>query len=202
MNDKKINRNTIRKERTKNAILNATKELFYEQGYVKTTINSIMEKADLGHGTFYQYFKSKRDILNYLINELSDSLDKYLIPEQRLPNVKDWLYYGVFGYLKFYNDKKEMITVIRDAVSVDDRYQAEWNKIHNRLVERVTTDINNSLKRGVCREQINTTVTVFSVVSMMEGMAEKYIANELGDINLETVAEGIVDMVYHAIFMK
>src|SRR5699024_8012463 len=123
-------------------------------------------------------------------------------PEQRLPKVQDWLYYGIYGYLKFYNDNKKMITVIKDAVSIDDQYLEEWNKIHNRLVKQVTKDINNSLKRVYCREQINTTVAIFSVVSMMEGMAEKYITNKLGNISLEKVADGIADMIYYAIFVK
>lgn len=202
MNKKILNRNDKRKEKTRQTILISAKELFYEQGYVNTPVKKIMESADLGHGTYYQYFDNKQSILNYFIDELSNSLDQYLIPEKKLPVVQDWLYYGIYGYLKFQVDNKEMITVIKEAIVSDSRFTRGWNQIHKKLTEQVTADINNSLKKGYCREQINTTVTILSVVSAMEGVSERFILNEFGTSTLEKVAEGLTDLIYHAIFKR
>lgn len=46
----------------KNDIINAAEELFFSKGYENTSINEIMNQAELGKGTFYLYFSSKEDM--------------------------------------------------------------------------------------------------------------------------------------------
>ncbi|MEK3889718.1 TetR family transcriptional regulator [Bacillus sp. FSL K6-3431] len=44
-------------------ILQAAIELIKENGFEKTSISSITKKAEVAHGTFYRYFKSKNEIV-------------------------------------------------------------------------------------------------------------------------------------------
>lgn len=60
-------------ERRLEIILTA-QELFATQGYEKTSVNAIIEKMDIAKGTFYYYFKSKKDLLNALVDDLLDRL--------------------------------------------------------------------------------------------------------------------------------
>ncbi len=48
-------------------------------GYERATINAITDAADLGFGTFYQYFQSKEDVLEAVIAE---ALERMLTPLQ------------------------------------------------------------------------------------------------------------------------
>lgn len=43
---------------------------FNAQGYYKTNVDSITQRAGVSHGTFYIYFKSKNDILKVLMQDL------------------------------------------------------------------------------------------------------------------------------------
>ncbi|MGC7872120.1 TetR/AcrR family transcriptional regulator [Desulfosporosinus sp. SYSU MS00001] len=43
--------------------------LFLAKGFMDTTVAEIMEEADLGTGTFYNYFDSKEDVLKYCLGE-------------------------------------------------------------------------------------------------------------------------------------
>ena len=47
-------------------IIDASWELFHEKGFGETTINDIINKADISKGTFYYYFRSKDDLLDTL----------------------------------------------------------------------------------------------------------------------------------------
>ena len=55
-------------------ILNASRELFISQGYENTTIEQIAEKARVGLGTAYNYFKSKEEL--FILAIADDMADK------------------------------------------------------------------------------------------------------------------------------
>lgn len=55
-----------RGERTRLAILAASRRLFLERGYAGTTINAITEACAISRAGFYTYFKDKREIFNLL----------------------------------------------------------------------------------------------------------------------------------------
>jgi len=51
------------KQGTKNRIINSARELFAEQGYVKTTVADISRHAGLSEAALYEYFQGKEDLL-------------------------------------------------------------------------------------------------------------------------------------------
>lgn len=55
-----------RGERTRSAILEASRQLFLERGYAGTPINAITEVCGISRAGFYTYFKDKREIFNVL----------------------------------------------------------------------------------------------------------------------------------------
>jgi AcrR family transcriptional regulator len=57
-----------RGERTRSAILDASRRLFLERGYSGTPINAITEECGISRAGFYTYFKDKREIFNVLGN--------------------------------------------------------------------------------------------------------------------------------------
>ncbi len=64
---KQIGKAAQNKQRKRDALFNTAFDLFSKQGIQNTTISNIVEKAGVGKGTFYLYFKDKYDIRNRLI---------------------------------------------------------------------------------------------------------------------------------------
>lgn len=57
----------------KNEIMNISSNLFYEKGIANTTISEITYLANIGKGTFYEYFKNKEDVIyEYIKNNFQD----------------------------------------------------------------------------------------------------------------------------------
>ena len=56
-------------------ILDAASLLFERQGFSDTSIADIMKAANLGVGTFYNYFESKEELLLTLLKNLAEKLD-------------------------------------------------------------------------------------------------------------------------------
>jgi AcrR family transcriptional regulator len=49
-------------------IIEAAFEVFVSRGYQSAGIADIAERLGIGHGTFYRYFKNKRDILDQVVD--------------------------------------------------------------------------------------------------------------------------------------
>lgn len=61
-------------ETRKKEILDAALELFYEDGYEKTSINDIIKKVGVTKGAFYYHFKSKEEILDTIASQQAEEM--------------------------------------------------------------------------------------------------------------------------------
>jgi len=61
-----LGRRARRKEQTRRQIFQAAMKLFEQKGIFSTTVEEITEAADVGKGTFFNYFPSKETILSAL----------------------------------------------------------------------------------------------------------------------------------------
>jgi AcrR family transcriptional regulator len=52
-----------RREQTRQSILDAAAELFERRGYDGTSVDEIVDRADVAKGTFFRYFPTKLDVL-------------------------------------------------------------------------------------------------------------------------------------------
>lgn len=69
-----MNRVERRKALTQARIVEAAERLMRENGVDGVTIQDITDAADIGHGTFYLYFKTKDEVLRPLIERLSEQV--------------------------------------------------------------------------------------------------------------------------------
>jgi AcrR family transcriptional regulator len=72
-----INRRERKKINSKKAIVDAAVKLFSQKGYQETAVADIMNEADLGIGTFYNYFQSKEEILKSLLSEIVEEINQF-----------------------------------------------------------------------------------------------------------------------------
>ena len=68
--EEKMGRRERKKLQSRKAILDAAVEQFSQKGFKETSVADIMNAADLGIGTFYNYFQSKEEILVQLIQQM------------------------------------------------------------------------------------------------------------------------------------
>lgn len=68
--EEKIGRRERKKILSRKAILDAAVAQFSRKGFKETSVADIMNAADLGIGTFYNYFQSKEEILVQLMQEM------------------------------------------------------------------------------------------------------------------------------------
>jgi AcrR family transcriptional regulator len=69
-----MGRRQRRRAETRERIFRSALRLFAEHGFMATTVEDITEAADVGKGTFFNYFRNKEDVLSALAEV---QLDKY-----------------------------------------------------------------------------------------------------------------------------
>lgn len=157
----------------KNEILDASFEVFAEKGYHATKISDIAEKLNIGHGTFYRYFKNKLDIFSAVIDNLfarivegisterpdmADTLDDYRDQIDRIGDkmfdvfVRDHriariLFYEVLGVHPEINDKFERV------LDFFDKYTEQY--------------FINGIQKGFLKEDIDTLMIARAVNSLI-----------------------------------
>lgn len=59
----------LTKLNNREAILNSAREVFAELGYGATTVRDVIRKTGLASGTFYNYFKSKEEVFEAIMDD-------------------------------------------------------------------------------------------------------------------------------------
>jgi AcrR family transcriptional regulator len=73
-------------DRRRNEIMTAAAQVFAEKGYASTTTRDIANQADIGEGTLYNYFDSKRDILLGIVGQIGTAIDDAFLAAGKLEN--------------------------------------------------------------------------------------------------------------------
>ncbi len=108
----KPSRRERKKEETKQRILEEALQLFQQQGIANTTIEGITEAADIGKGTFYNYFDSKEAVITYYLTNETDlrmQLARPILLE--IPDTKSRLVFILEGWVQFVREHRELVRI-------------------------------------------------------------------------------------------
>jgi AcrR family transcriptional regulator len=159
---------TPRGEETRNALLAAASMLFARDGYHETSVPDIVAAAGVGHGTFYAYFRSRREILLELTRQAADH-------DSRLPRLKsrdlgERIRAEIFWYLSDHVEHLELAKVWHEASSFDPEIAETRRRERARRIGRVRKGI---VAAGV-REDIDLDVAAAALTAMLEEFAQRW----------------------------
>lgn len=179
---------------TKDQLLSAASEIFSRQGYDKTKVSDITKQAGVGHGTFYHYFKSKKDIFLELIknflfmlnNGISTlSIENAETREEIEDNIKD-LYRVIF---KTYQDNLHMGKMFFEETINEPEIKEIKSYFYKFCTEFITKYIQTGVEKGLLREY-NTEVIAYAIIGMAKEVAAQYLKED-GKYEVEYLVENM-----------
>ena len=112
---------------TKQAIVDSGIKLFHEKGFTKTKISDITEAANVAHGTFYVYFKSKEDFFISLLmmsrKELLENADEAISIAKNGDIKKAKEKFFIEGFFKMLKKSKLFSVLLFEGMCTDDRFK-------------------------------------------------------------------------------
>lgn len=126
---------------TKEKIVNAAWELFYEKGYENTTVEDIIAAAGTSKGTFYYYFERKDALLDTLSTIFDRQYEKLEKQMDKDLNSYDKLLYMNYE-MHLYIEKQIEVDLLSSLYSTQLLSKTQSNLLdQNRVYYRLVTDI-------------------------------------------------------------
>ena len=123
-------------EERRSEILQKAQELFYINGYTKTSVNMVIEALGISKGAFYHYFKSKEELLDSLAENLSQNIKSkietvVIDPDLNAIEKLNKMYYESGNYKV---ENIDFIMTITEALYNDNNLLMRY-KFNNRSIE-------------------------------------------------------------------
>ncbi|MBO5398377.1 MAG: TetR/AcrR family transcriptional regulator [Clostridia bacterium] len=154
-----------------NRLLDTAFKLFTEKGIKNTSIQEIVDNADVGKGTFYLYFKDKYEIRDILIEKKSQKLFYDALTDLRKTNITDLTEQVIFivdHVIEELKKKPLLLSFISKNLSwgiytktvkkIHDNYEDEEDGIY-KLFQKGIKDNNIKLK--------NPDVTLYMIIELV-----------------------------------
>ncbi|MGB1014071.1 MAG: TetR/AcrR family transcriptional regulator [Nannocystaceae bacterium] len=128
---------TAHGQQTRQRLLDASEEVFGEEGFERASIVAIARGADVALGTFYVYFPNKQAIFSELVIALGHALRRRLSQATRgLTTRIEIEEAGCIAFLEFVQDHKNFYKIVRQAEFVDeDLYRNYYRKLASSYTE-------------------------------------------------------------------
>ncbi len=111
---------TRRGQATFDKLLKAAEEIIGEKGYHETSVYAITEQAGVAMGTFYLYFRGKKDIFRELIYYVHHEVRKHIqMAIKNIPDRKEAEIEGIMAFYRYCMENPTLYALIREAEFVD-----------------------------------------------------------------------------------
>lgn len=127
-------------------ILQAAQTVFAEMGYGAATIRDIIRRTNLASGTFYNYFRSKEEVLAALEDESAKKFRPLLIRvRDNSEGFKEYVYGAYLAYFTFFLERNaqilthETIQGFSGAHIHSPEFEGLFNEIKNDLANMIAT---------------------------------------------------------------
>ena len=147
-------------------------EVFSQKGYHRTKISDITDLLHISTGTFYIYFKNKRDLFIEVIDDVFRNIvgeAAFAIKEEndffKRMEIRGKVFYE--NYTKY----NEILNQLRAEMASDDQWPEEKiKKIYHGLTKPVIQEIEAAVKKGIIRA-IDPDLMAYALTGLIEIMS-------------------------------
>ncbi len=196
MKDLRVNK----KIKTKVKVLKVAKELFLSKGYNDTTVAQITKDANIGVGTFYNYFRSKSEIFLETFNGHPEKLAQYTkeIVDNPDDNILETIIKLTNIYLESYSkiDRmlwSEVISAFARNVDANKRSMIEFIEVDLQLVDQLKSLFTVYKNKGVLNNTFNEDAGAQTIYSIFALQIILYIFTD--NMTFEIMKKNVIEQV-------
>jgi AcrR family transcriptional regulator len=179
-------------------LLAAALALFAEKGYEATSVDAIAQQAGVAVGSFYQYFRNKRQLLLVLMDQLLEGLERLDLRPKGASSIRAGLrallqsaFAQDLAYAGAYR-------AWREAILLDSSLAPHQERIERWTCARVTGVFQALRRLPGARKDVNVPVLARLMDRLFWDLLGQ--APRLAAHKLEAILESTTDLLYHALF--
>ena len=151
---------------TRNRLLQAAYEQFSETGYRGTKVGDISERAGTSLGTFYQYFRSRADVMTTLVGESVRAM--LAQPPWQLDRGVGGIRRILREYVENYEASAPFQGVWEEATHVDEVPAAVRRDLSRFMTEGVEREFRRAQRRGEIGPDVDPTLLARALTAMVD----------------------------------
>jgi AcrR family transcriptional regulator len=144
-----------RKAVTRRDLLLAGRKLFSEKGLYECRVEEITQRADIGKGTLYQYFRSKEDLVFDVVQMgFAEVARRTAERTARASRFEDIVSAIVESHLIFFAENPDLLKIFHQVRGMLKFNRPEWQPLRRILVEHLE-GLARELERGGSRQDLS-----------------------------------------------
>lgn len=182
-----------KKKESEDKIKKVAKEIFLSKSYSETTMEEIAEKAEIGVGTLYNYFKSKDEIYIAIMSEAfvlgqEDSEQLQDDIEKDVAKIVIKFIWKSYKNIKLIGKKawRELLFAILGNAKSNNFLFKGMIKIDYKFINKLKLLFENIKNKGLLLPDFNTDEAAYAVYSIVMTQFILYVYNEETTFNLFT----------------
>ncbi|MCE2929315.1 MAG: TetR/AcrR family transcriptional regulator [Candidatus Caenarcaniphilales bacterium] len=194
---------THKSKQTKLKILSVAKDVFSQRGFQKATVKDITTAADLGYGTFYLYFKDKKEVFYALVEQVEEELftaahggsDLNRDYERGISSYRA-LRKDLRSILQSFKDNDSVLRFSRELALIDDDFKTKYESMRARLIERTRQILHKS---GL--HSVDLSIAAVAIAGMIESTALEWAkgSSQDPDLDIERVLPTLTKLYFKAV---
>lgn len=157
-----------RGSRTRRALLTAARDQFCEQGYGNTSVAQIAERAGVSLGTFYQYFRDRRDVMTALVNKTVSALVGDPTHVWQVREGRAGLYRVLTSYVQLYSENARFWGVWEEVTHSDQQLAHVRRDYSRLLIETVERELRRGRSSGLVRADLDPAAAAVALTGLVD----------------------------------
>lgn len=197
----RLKSNDARKKLSRKILLDSARDTFLENGYHKTLISDIVSKANVGQGTFYRHFSSKREIFEALLDTFSEELiNEFKKISEHLPeNIEEYYFATISATQRFtqiMERNKKLITLfLRDAQTIDTDFENKIYEIYEQFALVSKFYLDHAIEKGFVRK-FQTEIISRALIGMGLHLIDLWRRDVFSTIETQTIIQEVVNFAF------
>ena len=152
-------------------ILHHAGELFANNDFARVSVDEVASRSGVGKGSVYRQFGSKEALyatvviegFKHLQNEIRDALSGCISTRDQIETV-------VRHTLTFFWTRRQLFALLRDPTTIPASLERSYRKERHELAKLVGGILDDGIKRGALRADLDTRIVAESLLGMLRGI--------------------------------
>ena len=186
--NKKLSKREKNKKNNRSIIIKAGIEIFLKKGISQTTVRDIIRHTDLASGTFYNYFKSKEEVLIAALDESAIEIGQELrARRKKAKNLEEFVYSQIRPFFDFARDHSEIFMIMSSNLNDVQAFSVETPMMTLEL-ESLKEDIIIGIEEKILPD-VNPDYFCSVIQSVAEGIAFTLVRKSMSNKDIDSAVK-------------
>lgn len=173
-----------KRQYARDMIIEAAEDLFSRHGYHNTQVLDIVKAVGMSAGTFYNYFRDKRDLFEQITRRNFEDFRERIRKLREPVNIWDRVdrlakldetFSAYFDYID--GHRQQFLILLRGSFGVDEELDGNVWRHYSNIAQDLADDVQTWLDIGII-EGVNPHTLAYAVVGMAMHLGHSYLMEE------------------------